>query len=267
MTTRREEIAANLAAVRARIDRACGAAGRDPAEVTLIVVTKFHPVGDLGLLADLGITDIGENRDQEAGAKVAELDPAIRSALTVHFIGQLQTNKARHVVQYADCVQSVDRAKLVGALDRAVAARVADSTAESGGQQQNHYQNAGPTSETTTRIGVLDVLLQVDLGEGEAAGRGGILPADLGGLADSVAQTDHLRLRGLMAVAPLGLGEAGTAGAFGRLADLAAQVRSAHPGATILSAGMSGDLELAVAAGATHLRVGTAILGERPEPR
>jgi len=270
--SRREQIETNLTAVRERIARACAAADRDPGEVTLIVVTKFHPVSDLAHLVDLGVTDIGENRDQEAGAKIAELDPATRAALTVHFIGQLQTNKAKHVVRYADCVQSVDRAKLVGALDRAVAGRIADSVGAPDGQQQNHYENAGSTSKTTMKIGGgetggLDVLLQVDLGEGEDAGRGGVLPADLVALADRVSESEHLRLRGLMAVAPFGLDEAGTAAAFERLAGLAAGVREAHPDATILSAGMSGDLELAVAAGATHLRVGTAILGERPDPR
>ncbi|MCK0112693.1 YggS family pyridoxal phosphate enzyme [Ornithinimicrobium sp. F0845] len=266
--SRREQIETNLTAVRDRIARACADAGRDPGDVTLIVITKFHPVSDIGHLVDLGVTDIGENRDQEAGAKIAELDASTRAALTVHFVGQLQTNKAKHVVQYADCVQSVDRAKLVGALDRAVGARVIDPAGEPGGQgQQNHYENAGSTSETTTKIWGLDVLLQVDLGEGEDAGRGGILPADLTALADRVADAEHLRLRGLMAVAPFGLDEAGTRAAFARLEDLAAGVREAHPEATILSAGMSGDLELAVAAGATHLRVGTAILGERPDPR
>ncbi|WP_114907807.1 YggS family pyridoxal phosphate-dependent enzyme [Ornithinimicrobium murale] len=243
--SRREEIAANLTAVRERIDRACEAAGRSPEVISLIVITKFHPVEDIAHLVDLGVTDIGENRDQEAGAKMAELDPAVRSQLTMHFVGQLQTNKAKSVVAYADCVQSVDRPKLAGALDRAVAARAGDAGGEAS----------------------LDVLLQVDLGEGEDAGRGGIPPAELTHLAETVAGTHRLRLRGLMAVAPLGLDEEGTAAAFARLADLAQEVRTTHPEATILSAGMSGDLELAVAAGATHLRVGTAILGSRPDRR
>lgn len=243
--SRREEIAANLTAVRERIERACAAAGRPPEEITLIVVTKFHPAEDIAHLVDLGVTDIGENRDQEVSAKIAELDPAVRDALTVHFVGQLQTNKARSVVSYADCVQSVDRPKLVRSLDRAVAGRAGDAEGAAN----------------------LDVLLQVDLGEGEDAGRGGIPPADLGALADTVVGTDHLRLRGLMAVAPFGLDTDATRAAFARLADLAEDVRARHPGASILSAGMSGDLELAVTSGATHLRVGTAILGSRPEHR
>lgn len=260
MTSRREEIAANLTGVRERIDLACAAAGRSPEEVTLIVITKFHPVSDIAHLVDLGVTDIGENRDQEASAKIAELDPAVRAPLTVHFVGQLQTNKAKSVVRYADCIQSVDRVKLVGALDRAMA-----SLAEQGdaGGVRDLYENAGGAYETSIK----NVGVQVDLGEGEDAGRGGVAPAELTALTDAVAATEHLRLRGLMAVAPLGLDEAGTAAAFARLAELAQGVRAAHPGATMLSAGMSGDLELAVAAGATHLRVGTAILGSRPEHR
>ena len=240
--TRRPQIETNLTAVRSRIEAACAAAGRDAAEVTLIVVTKFHPPSDIAHLVDLGVTDIGENRDQEAGAKIAELDPAVRAALTVHFIGQLQTNKAKNVVAYADCVQSVDRPKLVGALDRAVAAR----------------------SELPQK---LDVLLQVDLGEGEDAGRGGILPEQLPALADAVGDSEHLNLRGVMSVAPFGLDEAGTAAAFGRLAALGDAVQERHPEATIRSAGMSSDLEIAIASGATHLRVGTAILGSRPDHR
>lgn len=260
MTSRREEIAANLTGVRERIDRACAAAGRSPEEVTLIVITKFHPVSDIAHLVELGVTDIGENRDQEASAKMAELDPAVRARLTVHFVGQLQTNKAKSVVEYADCIQSVDRVKLVGALDRAVAA-VADQG--SAADVPNLPKIAGEAGQTSLK----NVVVQVDLGEGEDAGRGGIPPADLPALVEAVAAAEHLRLSGLMAVAPLGLDETGTAAAFERLAGLATEVRTAHPQATMLSAGMSGDLELAVAAGATHLRVGTAILGSRPDRR
>ena len=258
--TRRQQIETNLQTVRARIEAACAAADRDPGEVTLVVVTKFHPPADIAHLVDLGVTDIGENRDQEASAKIAELDPEVRERLTVHFIGQLQTNKAKNVVAYADCIQSVDRPKLVGALDRAMADRADRVMAD----QQNPHQKAGGASETRTKMGVL---LQVDLGEGEDAGRGGVLPAQLPDLADAVGEREHLTLRGVMAVAPFGLDEAGTTAAFGRLADLAEAVRERHPEATTISAGMSGDLEIAISSGATHLRVGTAILGSRPDPR
>lgn len=242
---RHTEIEERLAAVRARIARACEDVGRDPGEITLVAVTKFFPVSDIGHLLDLGVADIGENKDQEAGAKIAELERGARERLTVHFVGQLQSNKAGRVARYADIVHSVDRAKIVGALDRGRAAAL----------EQGH---------ATTP---LTVLVQVDLGEGEQAGRGGAAPDQVPALAEAVAATSHLRLGGLMAVAPRGLDEEGTRVAFGRLADLGAQVRAEHPEADVLSAGMSADLELAVASGATHLRVGSAILGSRQTDR
>ena len=229
---RRAELEHNLAAVHARIEAACAAAGRDPAEVTLIAVTKFFPASDVDLLADLGVRAVGENRDQEAAAKFAEVTR--RADLRVHFIGQLQSNKASSVVGYADVVQSLDRVKLVGALDRA----------------------AGRAGRR------LEVLVQVALDEAE--GRGGVVPAQAPALADAVAASEHLDLRGVMAVAPLG---ADPAPAFARLRDVADGIRASHPDASWISAGMSGDLEQAVAHGATHLRVGTAILGSRQSHR
>ncbi|MGN6413250.1 YggS family pyridoxal phosphate-dependent enzyme [Flexivirga sp.] len=231
---RRSHLAANLAEVEERIERACAAAGRPRDDATLIAVTKFFPAADVEHLAALGVRDVGENRDQEAGAKFGQLATEVRQRLTVHFIGQLQSNKAAHVVRYADVVQSVDRAKIARALDKAAAAQ---------GR-------------------ALDVLVQVDLSG--AAGRGGVPPEGAGELADRVAECEALRLRGLMAVAPL---DADPAEAFERLASVAGVIRADHPDATWLSAGMSGDLEQAVAAGATHLRVGSAILGSRPAAR
>ncbi|WP_265444351.1 YggS family pyridoxal phosphate-dependent enzyme [Flexivirga meconopsidis] len=231
---RRDELAARLATVRERIDRACDAAGRSAEDVTLIAVTKFFPASDVAILAELGVHDVGENRDQEASAKVDELPPEVRDRLTVHFVGQLQSNKAGHVARYADVVQSVDRPKIARALDRAAAA--ADRR--------------------------LEVLLQVDLSG--AAGRGGVAPEAARALADEVAESEALRLRGVMAVAPLG---EDPAPAFERLAGVAHAIREGHPDADWMSAGMSGDLEQAVAAGATHLRVGSAILGSRPLAR
>lgn len=225
------ELERRLTAVRERVAAAVAAAGRtDP--VTLVAVTKFFPASDVDLLAGLGVRDIGENRDQEASAKVAEL--AHRDRLTVHFIGQLQSNKAGSVARYADVVHSLDRAKIARALDRA---------AEREGR-------------------VLDVLVQVGLDA--AGGRGGAEPDDVRDLADVVGGLEHVRLRGLMAVAPLG---EEPRPAFARLRALAEAVRADHPGATWLSAGMSGDLEDAVAEGATHLRVGSAILGSRQSHR
>lgn len=256
---RREELAANLARVHERIAAArdteaarahatngAGAAtGPGAGEPVLVVITKFFPASDVELLAGLGVRHVGENREQEVGPKVAELAPEVRRALTVHFVGQLQTNKANRVARFADVVQSVDRDRLVTALDR----------------------GAGLALEGGERHTPLDVTLQVDLGEGEDRGRGGVLPEDLPGLADLAAGAEHLRLRGLMAVAPFGLDEAGTRAAFERLHALSQTLRESHPEADWLSMGMSGDLELAIESGATHLRVGTAILGSRPPHR
>ncbi|WP_409483268.1 YggS family pyridoxal phosphate-dependent enzyme [Arsenicicoccus dermatophilus] len=237
---RRTGLAARLAAVEDRIGQACRAAGRPRADVTLVTVTKFFPATDVELLAGLGVTDVGENKAQEAAAKVAELDPALRAGLRVHFVGQLQTNKARQVVGLADLVHAVDRDRLVTALDRAAA-------------------------EAGRRV---EVLLQVDLDPKSTvdgrSGRGGARPDAIPALADLVSGAAHLELRGLMAVAPLG---ADPDEAFARLALTAERLRAGHPRATLLSAGMSGDLEAAVRHGATHLRVGSAILGARPVPR
>ena len=229
---RRAELERSLAAVRERVTRACEAADRDAGEVTLVAVTKFFPASDVDLLAELGVTDIGENRDQEVSAKLR--DVARRQDLRVHFIGQLQSKKATSVVRYADVVQSVDRPKLVTSLESAAA-------------------SAGR---------VLDVLVQVNLDE--ARGRGGVAPQDAVELARLVGGSEHLRLRGVMAVAPLG---ADPAPAFARLREVAGAVREQDPAATWISAGMSGDLEEAIAHGATHLRVGSAILGTRQPHR
>ena len=228
---RRDQLARSLSAVRARIERSMADAGRADS-VCLVVVTKFFPADDVELLVDLGVTDVAENRDQEASAKVAEL--AHRDRLTVHFIGQLQSNKAGSVARYADVVQSVDRAKVVRALDR-------------GALQAGRR---------------LEVTVQVNLDE--VQGRGGVAPGEAGSLADLVAGSEALTLRGVMAVAPLG---GDPRAAFARLREVADGIRADHPGATWVSAGMSGDLEAAVAEGATHLRVGSAILGSRESHR
>ncbi|MGY1752693.1 YggS family pyridoxal phosphate-dependent enzyme [Blastococcus sp. SYSU D01042] len=226
------DLAGNLRAVRARIDAAARAAGRDPSAVALLAVSKTWPAADVRALAALGQSDFGENRAQELVGKAAELaDLDVRW----HFIGQLQRNKAAAVARLGAVVHSVDRAALAEALSRA-------------------GESAGAPVE---------VLLQVDLGgpEGELGARGGADPAEVPALADVVAQLPGARLRGLMAVAPRG---ADPGPAFQRLARLAARVRADHPGAAELSAGMSGDLEQAVAAGATIVRVGTALFGSRP---
>jgi pyridoxal phosphate enzyme (YggS family) len=227
--SRRDEIAANLDTVRRRIEGACAEAGRDPDGVRLVVVTKNFGASDVRLLAELGVTDLGENRHQEAEAKAAECaDLDVRW----HFIGGLQSNKAAAVARYADVVESVDRVKLVRRLDE-------------GAHERSHP---------------VDCLLQVSLDPPDAEGRAGADPADLSGLASAVQDAGMLRLRGLMAVAPLG---EDPAVAFARLARIRQEFRADHPAADWLSAGMSGDLEHAVRAGATHVRVGSAILGSR----
>ena len=232
--SRRDEITHNLAAVKARIAAACDAAGRSPEEVTLTVVTKFFPASDVRLLADLGVTDVGENRHQEAEAKAAECADL---GLRWHFIGGLQSNKAAAVALYADVVESVDRVKVVGPLSRGAHSRGRDRTAD------------------------VDVLLQVSLDPPGAGNRSGADPADLADLAARLGDAGLLRLRGLMAVAPLG---EDPQSAFARLAGIRRDFLADHPEATVLSAGMSGDLEAAIAHGATHVRVGSAVLGPRP---
>lgn len=231
MSERSAEIATNLEVVRRRIADSCADAGRDPDEVTLVVVTKFFPASDVRILADLGITHVGENRHQEAEAKAAELTDL---ALTWHFIGTLQSNKAAAVARYADVVESVDRAKLLAGLGK-------------GAHERGH---------------TLDVLVQVSLDPPGADGRSGADPAEIPDLVGRLRESEGLRMRGVMAVAPLG---EPPRPAFERLAQVAADVRRIEPDATWLSAGMSADLEDAVACGATHVRIGSAILGKRPQ--
>jgi PLP dependent protein len=230
---RRDELAASLDGVRRRIERACTAAGRDPGSVTLVAVTKTYPASDVELLAGLGVTDVGENKDQEAAAKAA----AVTAALRWHFVGQLQRNKAKSVVTYADVVESVDSTRLAGALATA-AARLRDRP--------------------------LDVLVQVsidgDPARGGAVADGSDPDRDLWRVAAAVEAAEGLRLGGVMAVAPRGWEPAR---AFEELAGLAARLRSEYPDATDISAGMSGDLEQAVQHGATHVRIGTSLLGMR----
>jgi len=238
---RRAELAAALAQVRERIGAAANSADRDPARVRLVAVTKTFPARDAALLAELGIGDLGENRDQEAAAKTAEV-ARLRpdAALRWHMVGRLQRNKARSVAGWADVVQSVDSGRLVEALDRATLAALHDGR----------------------RRRPLDVLVQVSLDTDEAAQhRGGCPPAGVPALAEHVASAQGLVLCGVMAVAPLG---ADPEAAFERLAAVAAKLRESYPEAVEVSAGMTGDLEAAIRHGSTCVRVGTALLGRRP---
>lgn len=224
---RREEIASNLAAVRERIAAACVASGRSPAEVTLIAVTKTYPASDVLHLVSLGVLDIGENRDQEAAEKALEVGPGPRW----HFIGRLQRNKCKSVVTYADVVHSVDSVELARTL-----------------ADQAEKRRPEP----------LDALVQVSLDDDPQ--RGGA-PGDVFmSVAETIASAGSLRLRGLMAVAPLGeLAET----AFAKLDRYITLFRADHPDATVVSAGMSDDLDTAIAHGATHVRIGSALLGKR----
>lgn len=236
MNDRRSELAANLAMVEERIVSACAAAGRKREEVTLIVVTKTYPASDVRLLHELGVRHVAENRDQDAAPKAATCSDL---SLTWHFVGQLQTNKVRSVASYADVVQSVDRIRLVSALS--------DAAVRAG------------------REPVCLIQVALDAESGERGARGGVAPGGIEELATAVDRAPGLRLGGLMTVAPLAGPYAGRQrAAFERLLELSSRLRADHPAANMVSAGMSADLEDAVKAGATLVRVGTAVLGVRP---
>ena len=225
MEDRATEIAENLARVRSRVDRACERAGRAPSEVALVAVTKTWPLSDLDHLADLGQRDFGENRDQEAAAKATA-----RPDLRWHFVGGIQTNKARRIGSYASVVHSLDRAELIEPLRR--------GATEAGRE--------------------ISVLIQVSLDEDPR--RGGANRGEVLALADLVAASQGVALAGVMAIAPL---DWQPARAFGLLREVSAQLTVAHSEAREISAGMSGDLEEAIAHGSTMVRVGSALFGVR----
>ena len=213
-----------LEAVRSGVVDAAAEAGRDPASITTIVVTKFHPAQLVRDLHALGVRDFGENRHQDAAPKAEALTDL---DLTWHFVGQLQSKKVRAVLAYSRIVHSVDRDSVVDAL--------------------------------VTAAQPADVFLQVNLTDDP--GRGGVPPQGIEALAARVLDVGSLTLRGLMAVAPLG--EEPRA-AFARVRGYSELLRTIAPGAAALSMGMSGDYPAAIAEGATHLRIGTAITGNRP---
>ena len=221
-------LADRLSAVQAGIAEAATAAGREANELTLIVVTKFHPASLVRELVGLGVHDLGENRHQEAQLKSAELTDL---DLRWHYIGQLQTKKARQAAQYAHAIHSIDRERLVEALSSA---------------------------EVSVPI---EAFVQINLTDDP--GRGGAAPADFLRIAERVLETPTLRLRGLMAVAPLPEEEEAEQ-AFARLRGYSERLRELAPNATDISAGMTHDFAQAIAAGATHLRIGSAITGNRP---
>ncbi|WP_157156008.1 YggS family pyridoxal phosphate-dependent enzyme [Diaminobutyricimonas sp. LJ205] len=216
-------LADRLATVSARIDQAARDAGRDPSEITTIVVTKFQPASLVRELAALGVRHVGENRHQEAQSKAAELADL---DLSWHFVGQLQSKKARQVRRYARVIHSIDREALVDAL-----------------------AEGEP----------IDCFVQLNLTDDPA--RGGVELTGLELLVEKVLAAPGLRLLGVMAVAPL---EVEPRRAFAGVRAASDRVQSLAPAATAISAGMSQDFADAIAEGATHLRIGTAITGNRP---
>lgn len=234
--TRADVIADNLWRAEQRIANACRAAGRENTvngnPVTLIVVTKTYPEADVQILYDLNVRNVGENRDQEAKAKAAQ-SPA---GLVWHMIGQIQRNKVNSIVSWADVVHTCDRVDLVEPLSRAAVARSK----------------------------LLQVFIQVNLDPSAPDNRGGIQPTGMLQLAEEIAATQALELQGLMAVAPHPSTGIRAISAFEQLAELSGILSHQFPEATKISAGMSNDLEEAIEYGATHVRLGSAILGDRP---
>lgn len=231
MSNRLRDIQSNLEKINSRIAAACAISKRNVSEITLIAVTKTYPASDVDLLKQLGIENVGENKDQEAAGKMSQ----VKEKFSWHFVGQLQSNKAKSVVTYADLIHSVDRLSLAKELQKSASAIA---------KKQK-------------------VLIQVDLDQsGPDASRGGVWPADLAELAQFISQSENLGLAGLMSVAPLG---ENPSEAFQRLAQIRSDFLKNYPNAVTLSAGMSEDLEAAIEHGATHLRIGSALLGERPK--
>ncbi len=246
---RAAELTRGLAAVRSRLALAAEAAGRPVAQIQLLPITKFFPASDVAILWRLGCRAFGESREQEASSKIAEFDTLVPTVadsapkpgpVCWHMVGQIQRNKAKHIAGWADTVHSVSTAKVVTALDRAAEQALADGR----------------------RRGRLRVFVQISL-DGDIS-RGGVAIDDSAGidlLCGQIADSGALELVGLMAVPPLG---SDPDRAFAALATEHRRVLSSHPGATELSAGMSGDLEAAVRHGSTCVRVGTALMGRRP---
>ena len=222
---RKAEIAANLNKVKERIAGAAAKAGRVPADIQLIAVTKTFPISDLQCLYELGVRDFGENRDQEASEKVGQLPADIKW----HFQGQIQSNKLKSITSWASYIHSIDQIKY------------AKMVSEFAGDQRR------------------SIFLQVSLDEVPES-RGGVDPVKLVELANEITQFANLNLMGIMAVAPL---EENADQAFSRLAQIHSNFKESFPAAKYLSAGMSGDYETAIMHGATHLRIGSSILGNR----
>ena len=228
---RKSELLSNLTNVQKKVSAAGVRASRAEGEITLIAVTKNFPSSDVELLAEIGISDVGENKDQEAKQKYKET----KSKLVWHFIGQLQSNKVKSVVSYAHYVHSVDRLNLAKEISK---------------------QCVAINKE-------IQVFIQVDLGE-DNQNRGGVAAKSLPLLAAEIETLPKVKLVGLMAVAPL---NTVPADAFEKLIEIRAGFLQDHPQARLLSIGMSDDFETAIEFGATHLRIGSLLLGVRPNLR
>lgn len=236
MNYRAEELRTSYSTVRDRIDRIAESAGRNPSDIELLPVTKFHPVEDLKLLASLGVKCVGENREQEARSKASEVATL---GLHIDMIGQIQSNKINHVARWAHRVHTVDSAELARGLDRGV----------------------GIALERGVRVGSATIGAFVQWSVDGDPSRGGATAESLDAIADVIAESEHLELAGLMVVPPL---DCSPSAVFDEARHLSDRLRVAHGGAGGLSAGMSGDLETAIQFGSTLVRVGTAILGSRP---
>ncbi len=237
MTQRQRELADRLGTVDEQVSAACAAAGRVRGSVTLIAVSKTWPVDDIALLRDLGVRDFGENRADELLAKAQALpDPE----LIWHFVGQIQSKKAHAIGRVAHYVHSVDRRKVVTGLGSGA-------------------RDAGRELGAFVQVSLADMAAGV-----QAAGRGGAEPAEVPALADAIADEPGLILAGVMTLPPL---SADPAAAFSRIAAVSAGLRQRHPAADGISAGMSHDFVAAIAAGATHVRIGSAVFGERQPVR
>lgn len=226
-------IAANLQAVRARIELAAAAVGRHAEDVALLAVSKAHPAEDVALAAAAGQRLFGENYVQEGGAKVEALRALKVPGLEWHFIGPLQSNKTRTVAAHFDWVHSLDRLKLAERL----------------------------SAQRDVWLPPLNVCIQVNV-SGEAS-KSGVAPAEVEALAHAIARLPRLRLRGLMCIPEPDADEAVLRGRFALLRGLRDTLNDQGLALDTLSMGMSHDLELAIAEGATLVRVGTAIFGAR----
>jgi len=241
MTTREAELTEALAAVRTRLTAAAEAAGRNSDEIEMLPITKFFPASDVTILHHLGCEAFGESREQEAVNKAAEVANIVGAApIRWHMVGRIQRNKARSIAGWAYAAHSVDSVRLVNALNRAAEGALADGE----------------------RTAPLRVYVQVSL-DGDAQ-RGGVDVADPA-LVDQVCAAAHsgegLKFVGLMGIPPV---DADPREAFGRLQSELERVQRDYSQRLELSAGMSGDLEVAVQHGSTCVRVGTALLGQRP---